>query len=100
MRGAKACLAKLLAEAREEIAAWERGERPEFRVVSYYTYDDGSVERVDKQGDHVVREIIPPRAGWDQSFARMAAEGDDQLLDPDAATSTWDNEEWEWPADP
>jgi hypothetical protein len=50
MYGAKACLAKLMAEAREEIEAYERGERPDLRVVTYYTHADGTVEREDKNG--------------------------------------------------
>jgi len=36
-----------------------------------------------------------PRAGWDESFARMAAHHDDELLDP-TEPSQWDEAEWEW----
>lgn len=100
MRGAKACLAKLAAEAHEEIAAYERGERPNFRVVTYIRHEDGTIERIDKRGDSVTTEIIPPRAGWDQAFERMAAAGDDKLLDQPPPTASWDHEEWEWPEEP
>ena len=39
-----------------------------------------------------------PRAGWDEAFARMAAAGDDTLLDKVFSTSAFDQEDWEWPA--
>lgn len=39
----------------------------------------------------------PARAGWSDAFRRMAARGDDALVDAaDLAPSTWDAEEWEW----
>jgi antitoxin MazE len=41
-------------------------------------------------------EPAHPRAGWDEAFARMASRGDDRLLDADATTGSWDEEEWEW----
>lgn len=38
-----------------------------------------------------------PRQGWNESFALMAKEGDDLLIDEDlTGQSKWDNEEWEW----
>lgn len=41
-----------------------------------------------------------PRLGWDDAFRRMAAEGDDELLDDDSQFSTdWDHAEWTWPND-
>ncbi len=37
------------------------------------------------------------RDGWDLAFARMAAAGDDTLLDGDDYLPTeWDDEEWTW----
>ena len=36
------------------------------------------------------------RAGWDRAFAQMARLHDDKLLDTDASTTRWDNEEWQW----
>ncbi len=36
-----------------------------------------------------------PRSNWAKAFAAMAANGDDDLLDPVSATQ-WDEGEWEW----
>jgi antitoxin MazE len=36
-----------------------------------------------------------PRDGWDESFARMASNHDDELLDQ-TESSIWDEAEWEW----
>lgn len=36
------------------------------------------------------------RAGWDEAFREMHARGDDGLLDGNALTSSWDDEEWQW----
>jgi antitoxin MazE len=45
----------------------------------------------------IISPANPPRAGWAEAFARMAAAGDDRLLDaPAPQTSRWDEEEWEW----
>jgi antitoxin MazE len=54
---------------------------------------------VDTREDDATREPVHPRAGWDEAFTRLASRGDDRLLDGDAATSSWDEEEWEWPDD-
>ncbi len=42
--------------------------------------------------------IQNPREGWDKAFQRMAANGDDKLLDGEylANQSSWDDLEWEW----
>jgi len=46
--------------------------------------------------DHLeVRRGRKPREGWGERFARMAARGDDRLVEAPTATA-WDNEEWEW----
>jgi antitoxin MazE len=45
----------------------------------------------------VIRSARIPRDGWAKSFKAMAEAGDDMLLDADAiATSSWDDDEWEW----
>jgi hypothetical protein len=36
-----------------------------------------------------------PRAGWDESFAKMAVRHDDELLDR-TGPSMWDDAEWDW----
>jgi hypothetical protein len=36
------------------------------------------------------------RAHWEEQFQQMTSQGDDQLLDSNLLTTTWDEEEWEW----
>ncbi len=39
-----------------------------------------------------------PRQSWEEAFQRMAAEGDDKLLDAGSQLSAdWDCAEWTWP---
>jgi antitoxin MazE len=45
----------------------------------------------------VLRASKRPREGWREAFRKMAAYGDDALIDTDApALSSWDEREWEW----
>lgn len=45
----------------------------------------------------VIRAAGNPRAGWDEAFAAMALQGDDDLFDGKELVPTrWDEEEWEW----
>lgn len=37
-----------------------------------------------------------PRRGWSQAFAQMAEHGDNQLLDTDRMSTSWEQDEWEW----
>ncbi len=53
------------------------------------------VEIVLGERELIVRPLTEPRSGWDEAFRRMAAAGDDRLLDPEIPTS-WDETEWEW----
>ena len=56
---------------------------------------NGEVE-IDFDGDHLtIRSVAHPRAGWDEAFARMSANGDDVMLDESVPTE-WDETEWEW----
>lgn len=49
------------------------------------------------EGDRLfVQKREHPRAGWAEHFARMAEQGDDELILGDSSTSTFDEEEWEW----
>lgn len=43
----------------------------------------------------VIRSAQRPRAGWEEGFERMAARGDDRLLDL-GPPSAWDEAEWDW----
>ena len=44
----------------------------------------------------IVRATSHPRAGWAEQFERMAANGDDQLLDPEPVPTEWEETEWQW----
>jgi antitoxin MazE len=56
------------------------------------------VEIVLDDSQLIVRPLNAPRQGWEEAFSRMAAAGDDRLLDPETLT-TWDETEWEWEAE-
>ena len=48
-------------------------------------------------GGLVIRPSRGPRHGWDDQFAKMAEERDDQLLDVESISlSSWDTDEWDW----
>ena len=54
----------------------------------------GAVE-IEVQGDRtVIRAAQKPRAGWEESFAKMAEQHDDVLLD-DVTTTEWEELEWQ-----
>ena len=55
------------------------------------------VELQVEEGQIVLRAPENPRAGWEEAFEEMHANGDDVLLDGDQlGSSSWDDEEWEW----
>ena len=54
------------------------------------------VELEVEQGKIIIRASQPARAGWEEQFKQMTAAKDDQLLDDELATTTWDEAEWEW----
>ena len=55
------------------------------------------VELSAEPGRIVIRSANEPRAGWDAVFEKMAAYGDDSLLDDDTAIeNAFDEEEWHW----
>ena len=54
-----------------------------------------TVELAVEDGHLVVHPSAHPREGWEVSFRRMAAAGDDKLLDEPVAT-TWDKASWRW----
>ncbi|TFG99570.1 MAG: AbrB/MazE/SpoVT family DNA-binding domain-containing protein [Calditrichales bacterium] len=49
----------------------------------------------------ILKPIRSQRSGWNEAFRKMAARGDDLLLDKDslAHQKTWDDEEWVWDAE-
>jgi len=57
---------------------------------------DKTVELEVEQGQLVIRPLAKPREGWGQAFQRMAAQGDDRLLDRESEPSQWDKTEWTW----
>ena len=56
----------------------------------------GEVEIEVQGGCLVIRNLKPPREGWEEAFREMADSGDDRLVLNDASTTRWDAEEWEW----
>jgi antitoxin MazE len=58
----------------------------------------GPVEMEAQPGQLIVRTGVKAvRQGWDAAFQRMAASGDDALLDEEAFTaSRWDEGGWRW----
>jgi len=50
---------------------------------------------IEVQGDRIViRAALKPRAGWEEAFAKMAAQHDDVLLD-DVTSTEWEEVEWQ-----
>jgi len=55
------------------------------------------VELEPGDGRLVIRAARRPRAGWEEACRRMAARGDDRLLDREKSSLTrWDAKEWKW----
>ncbi|NLG98549.1 MAG: AbrB/MazE/SpoVT family DNA-binding domain-containing protein [Chloroflexi bacterium] len=43
----------------------------------------------------IIQALRRPRQDWEDQFAEMAKQGDDQLLD-EVPPTQWDEEEWTW----
>jgi antitoxin MazE len=57
--------------------------------------EDVDIEIEDNQ--IIIRPVSDPRAGWDEAFQKMAANGDDDLLEGEAIIiQHWDETEWQW----
>ena len=57
----------------------------------------GEVDIAVKGNMIVISKPEKPRSGWAEAFAEMNRNKDDVLLDPEvAASSVWDEKEWEW----
>jgi len=55
------------------------------------------VELLVRENQLVIRASKGTRAGWEEQFKRMAEQGDDRLLDEEAARLTrWDRDQWQW----
>ncbi len=57
-----------------------------------------SVEVIVKNHQLIIKKAKKaehPRAGWRESFKKMAQAGDDKLLDESFAND-WDKDEWVW----
>lgn len=67
------------------------------KALLHQCHLDGPLE-IDVQGNQlVVRSASRPRQGWDEALRRMHLDGHDRLLDSEAAASSrWDQDEWEW----
>ena len=47
-------------------------------------------------GNLVLSADNGPREGWEDAFKKMAAAGDDRLLEQDLFDSNFDKDEWKW----
>ena len=58
----------------------------------------GEEVELEVAGDQIViRPLRQPRDGWGDAFSRMAAAGDDALLDGDLqGLTSFDEDEWSW----
>lgn len=56
---------------------------------------DSEVTLSVEDGCLTIRPVHHPRQGWEESFKKMAANGDDKLLD-EAIETEWDKTEWAW----
>ena len=65
------------------------------KVVLEHAQLADEVELRVERGRIVISAASRPRAGWAEAARRMRARGEDQLLDPPAATR-FDREEWQW----
>jgi antitoxin MazE len=55
------------------------------------------VEMDIRGGSLVIRPSRAVRQGWEEAFAKMRKQGDDELLDREVAKpSDWDRKEWTW----
>lgn len=55
-----------------------------------------SVQVTIVNGNLVLSPDNGPREGWEDAFKKMAAAGDDRLLDQDLSASIFDKDEWKW----
>jgi antitoxin MazE len=44
----------------------------------------------------IIRSKKSIREGWEDAYAQMAQQGEDQLLLGSEPASDWDNHEWQW----
>jgi len=49
-----------------------------------------------ENGQIILRPADPPRKGWKKFFRQMHEKGDDDILNKDHITTSWDEKEWEW----
>jgi antitoxin MazE len=59
----------------------------------------GKVELEARKGVLIVRparKASEPRKGWAEAYKKMAALGEDRLLDGEQPLNEWDKKEWEW----
>lgn len=70
-----------------------KGIRLSKEVLKEYEISD-EVELIMEEGYIMIKPIREPRQGWEESFAQMHANGDDELLMDDVFEDE-DFEEWE-----
>ena len=71
-----------------------RGVRLPKLILEQCGFQD-EVELEIRNQELIIRSPATPRTNWEKSFKAMAANGDDNLLDPILSTQ-WDEGDWEW----
>jgi antitoxin MazE len=71
------------------------------RIPKPFLQQSGIADEVEIEvngSEIILRPMRRPREGWEDSFRRMAAKGDDRLLDDESLStlSSWDDKEWQW----
>ena len=56
----------------------------------------GDVELEVEDNRIVIQAVPESRRGWEEAFASMAEQGDDNLNDPDMRETDWESDEWQW----
>lgn len=65
-------------------------------IIAQCGFED-EVEFSVRNNELIVKPVKSSRQNWEASFKKMAAEGDDELLDSESvSTAKWDEDEWEW----
>lgn len=56
----------------------------------------GEVE-LEVQADKIlITQVRGIRLGWQEAFQEMSARTDDQLIDSQPNSNTWDDQRWQW----
>ncbi|MEX0773206.1 MAG: AbrB/MazE/SpoVT family DNA-binding domain-containing protein [Balneolales bacterium] len=68
------------------------------KVIIEQSRLSGEIEMILRDNEIVLRSTEEVRKDWEQSFKKMAQQGDDKLLDQEEieVPTQWDEDEWTW----